>query len=68
MAPINYIKDECNNIDLFIAASKVEYDTLLNPYHKLVKEQVALCGQPRQDNLVKLQKQPHEENCILIQF
>ena len=68
LAPINYIKDECNNIDLFIAASKVEYDTLLNPYHKLVKEQVALCGQPRQDNLVKLQKQPHEENCILIQF
>ena len=68
LVPINYIRDECNNIDLFITASKIEYDTLLNPYHKLTEDQVALCGQPRQDSLVKLQKQPHEENCILIQF
>ena len=68
LAPIKYIKDECNNIDLFIASNKIEYNTLLNPFHKLDRQQVALCGQPRQDNLVLQQNNSHEENTILIQF
>lgn len=68
LVPIKYIKDEAKNIDLFIAANKIEYDTLLDPYHGLSFEQVALCGQPRQDDLVKAQKADHVENTILIQF
>ena len=68
LAPINYIKDERANIDLFIAANKLEYNTLLHPYHGLSKNQVALCGQPRQDDLALAQNKPHEENTILIQF
>lgn len=68
LVPINYIKVEHNNIDLFIAANRVEYDNLLDPFHQLAKDQVALCGQPRQDDLVKLQKSPHIEDSILIQF
>lgn len=68
LAPISYLKNECDNIDLFIAANKLECDTMLDPYHKLQPSQVALCGQPRQDNLVKSQKAPHTEDSILIQF
>lgn len=41
---------------------------MLNPFHGLTKDQVALCGQPRQDDLVKLQKKPHKEDAILVQF
>lgn len=68
LVPINYIKDECDCVDLFIAANQIEYETLLNPFHKLLPEQVALCGQPRQDQLIKAQNKPHVENSILIQF
>lgn len=68
LVPINYIKAEANNIDLFIATNKIEYNTLLHPYHGLSKNQVALCGQPRQDDLVKAQKSYHIEDSILIQF
>ena len=68
LVPINYIKAEHNNIDLFIAANKIEYDTMLDPYHELIRDQVALCGQPRQDELIELQKLPHVEDSILIQF
>lgn len=68
LVPINYIKAECNNVDLFIATNKIEYFNLLDPFHKLTPEQVALCGQPRQDNLVRQQLAPHKENTILIQF
>lgn len=68
LVPIKYIKDERNNVDLFIAANKVEYDNLLDKFHGLDKKQVALCGQPRHDNLISSQKAEHEENTILIQF
>lgn len=68
LVPIKYIKDEHNNVDLFIADNNIEYNNLLDPYHQLTSEQVALCGQPRHDNLVKLQQKPHKEDTILIQF
>ena len=68
LVPINYVKAESNFVDLFIAANKVEYDNFLNPYHNLDHEQVVLCGQPRQDDLVTLQHKPHTEDSILIQF
>lgn len=68
LVPINYIKKEHENVDLFIAANQIEYNNFLDSYHELRKEQVALCGQPRQDSLVKSQLAEHEENTILIQF
>ena len=68
LVPINYIKAEHNNIDLFIADNKIEYKNFLNPYHQLTKDQVVLCGQPRHDELVKAQQKEHKEDSILIQF
>jgi len=68
LVPIKYIKDEHDNIDLFIAGNKVEYDNLLHPYHELSKQQVVLCGQPRHDALISQQLAPHTEDSILIQF
>ena len=68
LAPINYIKDEHDKIDLFIATSKIEYDTFLNSFHNLTAHQIALCGQARHDELISKQKEPHIEDSILIQF
>lgn len=68
LAPISYVKNEHDRIDLFIAANRVEYNTLLNPYHELQAEQVALCGQPRHDALAMAQRADHAEDSILVQF
>ena len=68
LVPIKYIKDEHANVDLFIAANELEYETFLNSYHQLTPDQVALCGQPRQDSLIDLQNTNHKEDTILIQF
>ena len=68
LAPMSYIKAEAKNVDLFIATNQAEYNTFLHPYHGLTEDQVALCGQARQDSLIKQQQSPHVEDSILIQF
>jgi len=68
LVPINYIRKQQGIIDLFIAANAIEYEVFLNSFHGLTPDQVALCGQPRQDSLIKAQLSPHKEDSILIQF
>lgn len=65
---LSYLKTREEKFDLMLAGNQLEYDELIKTYH-FSTSKIALTGQPRQDSLIKLNKQYSEkQNNVLIQF